>query len=259
MKREYQEIINACKQGGEITAKYFGQILKITEKSTPADFKTRADHESERIVIECLKKYFPTYNINAEELGNENINSEYTFIIDPLDGTNNFVLGIPYFSTTIALQKNDQTIFAVIYNPILDKTYWAERGAGAYLDDKKITVNFELNIKKVTVASMMSYNLQESEYNYQMQRRLTQELKIKRDLHNWCPTLDFCLLAEGKIEAIINNQTNLHDYEAGKLIAREAGAIITDFAGQAETGENNDQFIVCNTEENQKEILKILK
>jgi myo-inositol-1(or 4)-monophosphatase len=259
MKQEYQEIINACQKGGEILNKYFGQVLEITEKTTPADFKTKADYESEEIIIKYLKTYFPDHNIVAEESGRKNVNSEYTLIIDPLDGTNNFVLGFPYFSTTAALQKNNQVIFSVIHNPVLNRTYWAEKGQGAYLNNKKIRVSPEFNINKATVASLLSYSLQGSEYQYQTIKSLIQVLKVKRDIYNWCPTLDFCLLAEGKIEAIINNQTELHDYAAGKLIAREAGAIITEFSGQEEADENNDQFIICNSKEIQSEILKILK
>ena len=258
MKKEYQEIINACKKGGEIVAGYFGKTLEITEKTRPSDLKTKADHESEEEIIKHLKEHFPDYNIDAEEYGRVNNGSEYTFIIDPLDGTNNFVLGIPYFSATIALQRNNRTIFAVTHNPILKTTYWAEKGQGAFLNDKRLAVSREVDMQRVTVAFMISYDLQSTEWHSQAFKNVICRLKAKRELQNWCPSLDFCLLAEGKIEAIINKETELHDFAAGKLIAREAGAIIKDFSGQDEENENNDQFIVCNSEEVCGKIINIL-
>ena len=258
MNQEYKKIIEATQSGGAILKKYFGQNLEIEEKTMASDFRTKADQESEIAILEVLNKHFPDYNIHAEESGVDDKKSDYTFVIDPLDGTNNFVLGIPYFSSTISLLKGDETIFAVIYNPILDQLYWAEKGAGAFCNEKKINVNNEDSIKKTSAVYTCSYALSESDSSKDIMNKLMYRLKVKRTLTNWCPTLDYCLLASGRIEAIINNNDEIYDYIAGKLICKEAGAKITDFKDNLDNNDKNGFFLASNGTKIHDTLLKII-
>jgi myo-inositol-1(or 4)-monophosphatase len=271
MDQKFKPIIKAAQSGGKILKKYFGQKLKTKAKSTPADLITKVDLEAERHILKILSKYFPDYNILSEENGLINKNSDYTLIIDALDGTNNFVLGIPYFSVSIGLVKNSRhsshcnshryngaskIIFGVIHNPILNQTYWAQRGKGAYLNNKKINVNEINNIRDATVSFLQGYKTPQIHY-----QKLIKKLagkKIKRVLAIWSVALDLCLLASGKIETIVCIDVELHDYIAGKLIAREAGALITDFGGKKEENEMNNTFLVSNGTNIHKQILKLL-
>jgi myo-inositol-1(or 4)-monophosphatase len=132
--KEYKEVIRAAKTGGEVVRKYFGKSLKLEGKTIPADFRTKADLESEKVIIKILSKSFPKYNIFSEEIGEIDKNSEYTFHVDPLDGTNNFALGIPYSSVSIGLTRGDEIIFGVVYNPMLDNLYYAEKGRGSFFE-----------------------------------------------------------------------------------------------------------------------------
>ncbi|MFH1565531.1 MAG: inositol monophosphatase [bacterium] len=258
MTQDFEKIIQAAQSGGEILKKYFGEELKIEQKTTAADFRTKVDKESEETILNILSKYFPDYNIFAEESGKKDNGSEYTFVIDPLDGTNNFVLGIPYFSVTIALLKNDETIFAVIHNPITGQTCWAEKGKGAFLQGKKIKVGVEKNITKSSVVYSCSYALSNSEQTGNIIKNLKCVKKVKRVLTNWCPTFDYCLLAFGKIESIINDDNEIYDYIAGKLIAKEAGAVVTDFKGR-EQKDKDSVFVASNNEVIHKEVLEIVR
>src|SRR3989338_4878503 len=113
-KKEKQIIIAAAKAGGKIVKKYFGKIQSVEEKSCAWDFRTEADVKSEEVIIKILTSEFPTYNILSEECGLIDNESEYTFYIDPLDGTNNFFIGIPNFSVLIALAKGRETLFGVV-------------------------------------------------------------------------------------------------------------------------------------------------
>lgn len=257
INKDYLEIIKAAKAGGQIVKKYFGKNLKITGKTIPADFKTRADMESEEAILKIIKKKFPKYNIIAEENGKLENGSEYTFAIDPLDGTNNFVLGIPYFSVSIALLKGDEIIFGVVYNPILDNMYFAEKGRGAYLNNKRIFVNKESDLKNSSVPVVFGFKYQDK-----YERDITKELYLKRTkrvLFNWSFALDAGFLASGKYEAIYVKDINLYDFAAGKLIAREAGALITDEQGNPEKNDKNEAFLISNGTKIHKEILEILK
>lgn len=257
IKKEYREIIKAAINGGDIAGKYFGKSLKIEGKSMPADFRTKADLESEKEIIKILVKKFPKYNIISEEAGEINKNSEYTFIIDPLDGTNNFVLGMPYFSTGIGLMKGNNTIFGVIYDPILKNVYFAEKGKGAFLNNKRVNVNKESDIKNSTVSMVVSYD-DDVEYEENIILNLYKQ-DVKRVLKNWSCLLDFCLLASGRLEAVIFHDCPLHDFIPGKLIAKEAGALVTDFKGIKETSDKNNTFLATNGTKLHKELLKILQ
>lgn len=254
---ELQIMKEASWAGGKILKRYFGQTLEISQKSIPADLVTKADIESERAILDILKKYFPDYNYVAEESGRVDNNSGATFFIDPLDGTYNFLTGIAYFGVVIALLKDDRLDGAVTYQPILEQMFYAQRGGGAYLNDYRIEVNDVTDIIRVSAGYTHGYELA-------VDKQMTdiaamKSLKLKRVLINWSLAMDFCLLASGKIEVIVNRGCKPHDYLAGKLIAKEAGAMIVDFNGRPEQDEKNDHFIVVNNKLILDKLLTVLK
>lgn len=254
---DIEKVIEAAKAGGEVLKKYFGQTLEVIPKTKAADFKTKADIESEAAILAVLDKNFPTFNIYSEEAGEIKKNSEYTFYIDPLDGTNNFVLGIPNFSVSIGLVKNNEILAGVIYSPMVENLCHAIKGQGAFCEGKKLSVNKETNIKNATVCHNCGYNGYH-EHTVSAFDKLYSK-KAKRFMSNWSPTFDFCMLALGRVESIINNNSELYDFTAGKLIAKEAGAVITDFNGTPEESELNRQFVIsCNNEIN-NQVLEAVK
>ena len=244
MKRETKVIIKAAEGGGEVLRKYFGHDLQVVQKTFPADVYTKADIESEAAILAIVTKELPGFNIFSEETGEIKKNSEYTLIIDPLDGSNNFVLGIPNFSASIALLRNDEIIASVVYDPIQEKTYYAEKGNGAFCNKKKIEVNKISEWEKSTVVYITHYTVNRKPHKLIIDR--VENKKVKRILRNWSPSLDFCMLASGKVEILINNYSEIYDHIAGKLIAREAGARITDFYGRIEKNDMNSIFIATN-------------
>src|SRR3989338_3494764 len=159
-KKDLQIIIKAAHAGGEALRKYFGQTLELVEKSTIADFQTKADLESEKSILEILKKEFPKYNIFSEEEGKINNNSQYTLVIDPLDGTNNFVLGVPTFSVSIALLYKNEAVAGVVYSPIIYQTDHATKSGGAYLNEREIKVNNIFDPKKITIIYTCGYKIE---------------------------------------------------------------------------------------------------
>lgn len=249
-------IIRAAEAGGKKTLSYFGKSIEYKEKTTASDFRTIADIESEKTIVQILVKQFPSYNILSEESGFINQNSEYTFVIDPLDGSNNFILGIPNFAISIGLVKNNIGIIGVVHLPILQKTYFAQQGKGSFLGRKRLFVNKESNIRKATVSYTYGYTVS-TLYSEKLIHKIN-SLKVKRYLVNWSPAAEFCLLASGKIEGIINYKNDRYDYTAGKIIAREAGALITDFNGQSEKDEEANIFIASNNRQIHKKILEII-
>lgn len=256
-EKDLEILIKAAHAGGEALRKYFGQALELVEKSTIADFQTKADLESEKNILTILKAEFPKYNIISEEEGKTHNNSDYTLVIDPLDGTNNFVLGMPHFSISIALLHKGEGVAGVVYQPITDQTFSATRGGGAYLNGKQIKVNNVTDLKKLNIIYSCGYIIEDGYLGKIMGTFCS--LGCKRIMNNWSAAYEFCMLASGKVESMITDGTELHDFAAGKLIALEAGAKIVDFKGEKEKDYGNSEFITSNTDEINKYILEVLK
>jgi len=243
MNQDLEHLKRAAKAGGLVLKKYFGETLDIIPKTTAADFKTKADIESEKAILSSLEKHFPKANIRSEESEYLDRGSDYTLVVDPLDGTNNFVLGIPYFSTGIALLKNDVAVVAVVYNPILGQMYWGVKGGGSFLNGEKLSVNQEKNIENATIGCCVSYATTAEQKSFISSQIFM--LKPKRFLTLWSALLDFCLLASGRIEALFNILPEMHDFIGGKLILEEAGGKITGLNGES-IPDIQDKFIASN-------------
>jgi myo-inositol-1(or 4)-monophosphatase len=249
------DVIKAAHAGGAIVRQYFGEVLETEQKSNVGDLRTKADVESEQAILAVLQQAFPSVNIYAEESGRIDNQSDYTFVIDPLDGTNNFVLGIPDFAISIGLLKGGEAILGVIYNPILDQVYSAEKGKGAYLNGKRLQVNSESDITHATVSYTSGYNTAR-EYSDNVVGGLRQ-LSIKRLVDHWAPAYDYCLLASGRIEVVISKEGDLEDYVAAKVIVSEAGGKITGFDNSPVDGAAPD-FVATNNTAIHDQILELL-
>jgi len=241
---EFEPLHAAMRSAGAVLMDFFGKQLERTYKSNAADFRTQADVAAEKILISAIERDFPEYNIVAEEHGTIDKGSAYSFVIDPLDGTNNFVLGIPAFVTNVALMKENETVYGVVYHPVTGDMYYAARGKGAYRNGAPIQVNSEERTENVTVSYYCYYTTPKDRV-VRFKSTLLQ-LGIQRSLDLWAPGFCFCGLASGRLEAVINDGTELYDYAAGKLIALEAGAKITDFEGQREVEDTHETFLLSN-------------
>ncbi len=254
---DIEKLVIAAKAGGGVVRNYFGQVLDVEEKSRASDCRTKADTESEAAILGHIKQDFPDFGIYAEESGKIDNNSPYTIIIDPLDGSHNFVIGVPNFSVSIAVVTKTDLIAGVVYHPITDQVYTAFRGEGAYLNGNRLQVSAETRLEQSTISFANNYATAiDRIYRF---LKAMEDKQVKRILRNWSIAYDFCLLADGKIEIIANDETDFYDYAAGKLIAKEAGAIISQFNGQAEERETSDRFIVCATQELHRLVVETLR
>ncbi|MDO8591111.1 MAG: inositol monophosphatase [bacterium] len=257
LAKDKKIIIEAAKAGGKIVRKYFGKTLSVEEKSCAWDFRTQADVESEVAILKILERAFPTYNILSEERGFVDRKSEYTFYVDPLDGTNNFVLGIPNFSVLIALARGKKALFGAVFLPMLDMAYHAEKGGGAFCGDILLKPSLETSIKNATVGYACGYKTPKLDIVRTISN-LNLKGKVKRVLFNWSPAVDFCLLAAGKIESMINLKTEVYDFLGAKLILREAGCVVSDFKGKPDTDDFNPTFVVSNNQTIHRKILPLV-
>jgi len=250
-------LIKAAKAWGIELLEHFDTKLQLQQKSTYADFCTQADLASEEKILKVIKNSkLKDRNIYAEENGKINNNSEYTIVIDPLDGTNNFSLNLPNYTVSIWVTKNDKIIAGVIYIPTLDTVYYAEKGKWARKNTTKISVNTENAIQKSTISIVVPYDI-----DYESRGKLFKQLRDKRTkriLTNRSVAYDFCLLASGKIDAMVLDRIPLYDYCAGKIIALESGAKITYQTW--EFSDKNGNFIITNSSNKlHSEFLSVVK
>ena len=236
-------LVDAAQRGGDVLRRYFGQVLEVEEKSHPSDLRTQADVQSEKTILGAIRESHPDLAAFSEESGRVGSDRDYVVVIDPLDGSNNFILGVPSFTVSIALMHENETVLGVVYQPVLKRTYYAAKGMGAFLDGDRLQVNRQSEMRRATVSYTCGHlsSLTQAE---QVDHALS-SAGVKRLIRFWSPAYDFCLLASGEIECVINNGNDLYDFAAGRIIAREAGAMITDFAGNADT-DTNDVFVASN-------------
>lgn len=217
-------------QAGKIVMKEFGQISQVTAKDQ-SNIVTEVDLKSEECITRRIRKKFPSHNIIAEETGFQDRHSEYTWIVDPIDGTSNYAAGIPCFGIVTSLLKNWQPIEAGIYLPFYEGMYYARKNHRSLLNNDPIRVTQEHNLKNVLVSYGLDYSEDIS--------KTKQELKIieflvknVRNLRMFNSVVDFCYVASGKLGAYINQASMIWDNAAPYLLIKEAGGEMTDIEGK---------------------------
>ena len=225
-----EKIIDISKEAGEIIKVGFGKQLTLEFKSTHTDFVTNIDKASELKIIKFINKEFPTHNILAEESGRSNGSSDYTWVIDPLDGTMNFAHGLPIFSVSIGVMKKDEIIAGVVYDVMNDEVYSAEKGSGAFKNGRKINVSDSHELQKSLLVTGFPYNIKDNPKNaFEKFIAFLKEARGVRRLGS--AAIDCCYLASGAFDGFWEVTLNSWDICAGHLLIEEAGGKVTNFIG----------------------------
>ncbi|MEO8467140.1 MAG: inositol monophosphatase family protein [Gammaproteobacteria bacterium] len=223
--------IRAARRAGEIMVRQLNQLesLRVVEKS-PNEFVTQVDQAAEAVIIEVIREYYPDHAILAEESGATGDN-DYQWIIDPLDGTTNYVHGFPVFSVSIAVANRGEIEHGVVYDPLRQEIFSASRGQGAQLDGRKIRVSKRTTLPEALVATGFPYraNLKYLDRYLSMLKAVMLETAGVR--RPGSAALDLCYVAAGRVDAFFEFGLSKWDIAAGALIIREAGGRISDFHG----------------------------
>ena len=209
-------------------------ILKINSKS-PNDFVTEVDQAAEQLIIETLLQAYPEHGILAEESGREHGNktSEFQWIIDPLDGTTNFIHGFPVYAVSIALAHRGVVQQAVVYDPTRNDLFYATKGRGAYLNDRRLRVSRRTRMSDALIGTGFPFRRGDNFKRYlKMFEAVMQECAGLR--RPGAAALDLCYVAAGYYDAFFETGLNPWDVAAGSLIIAEAGGLVGNFTGEAD-------------------------
>lgn len=224
------DLLLITREAGVIVREGFGKNFQIEFKTGDNNLVTEIDKKSEQTIIEFIQKKYPAHGILAEERGELKKDSEYLWVIDPLDGTTNFAHGLPIFSVSIGLQKNNKIIAGAVYDVMQDIMYSSESGSGAFANEKKIYVSKRESILQSMLVTGFPYNVKDNPENaFERFETLTRNTRAVRRLGS--AAIDFCYVAAGVFEGFWEVHLHPWDICAGKLIVEEAGGLVTDFDG----------------------------
>lgn len=228
--QEYQSLLSAAfamaERAGNIHMRYFRtHNLQQTTKLNDSDVVTIADKESETAILSYIREHFPNHGIISEESGRDHEDREWRWVIDPLDGTTNFAMGLPPFCVSIALEHNKEAVVGVVYAPYLKECFYAVKGVGAWINGNPIHCSDKAEMSKAVVATGMPYDRNDNSDNNlaEISRMAFQVRGIRR---MGSAAIDLCYTAAGFFDAYWELNLNRWDVAAGQLIATEAGVIV---------------------------------
>ena len=251
-------MVQAARKAGRGLTRDFGEVehLQVSLKG-PGDFVSAADHRAEEVLIEELQRVRPGYGILAEESGvSVGADKTHRWIIDPLDGTTNFLHGFPFFAISIALERDGELVAGVIYNPVTDELFTGERGVGAFVNDRRIRVAARNKLADAIVTCGVPHHGRGDHPKFLKELAAVMP-RVSGIRRTGSAALDLAYVAAGRVDGYWETGLSAWDIAAGIVILREAGGTVTDEKGGANM--LNLGAVVAGNESMQRDLIKILK
>ncbi len=228
-----QLMIDAARKAGRKLARDFGEVAELqVSRKGPADFVSNADTQAEKTIIEELSRVRPGYGFLAEEKGEiEGTDKTHRWIIDPLDGTTNFLHAIPHFAVSIALEREGELVAGLVFNPITNDTFWAERGKGAFLNnEKRLRVAARKHLDEAVLATGIPFLGKPGHGQFLKElHQISQRVAGVRRFGS--AALDLAYVAAGRFDGFWERDLKIWDMAAGAVLVTEAGGKLTDVEG----------------------------
>jgi len=233
LKKELDVASQAARAAGKILIPIFGQVNHIMKKGD-IDLVTEADLQAEEAIMEIIYSSFPQDDILSEEAGGYEKVSDRTWLVDPLDGTTNFVHGFPFFSTSIALEIEEEIVLGVVYNPYMDEYFEAVKGMGVYLNKRPIQVSKTPNLGESLLATGFPYDIHENPQRImELFRKMV--VMVQGVRRPGAASLDLCYVAAGRLDGFWEEDLKPWDTAAATVIVKEAGGKLTTLDGRPYT------------------------
>jgi myo-inositol-1(or 4)-monophosphatase len=251
-------MIAAARKAARALKRDFGELEKLqVSLKGPANFVTAADRRAEETLYQELSKARPGYGFLGEEGGvREGADKSHTWIVDPLDGTTNFLHGIPQFAVSIGLQRDGTIIAGVIYNPANEEFYIAERGKGAFLNDQRLRVAGRRKLNECVIACGLPH-IGRGDHALSRDEMTEIQNRVAGLRRFGAASLDMAFVAAGRLDGYWERNLNAWDMAAGQILVREAGGIVSGIAGDDDPLKTGD--VICGNEFVHAELVKILK
>ena len=231
MSDELHFAVEVSRAAGNLLMRYYGRVIDYQIRELKGVL-TKADLESDEYIREQIDLHYPDHDILSEELEEKSQNGEYTWIVDPLDGTTNFLKGNPLFSVSVGLAQRGRPVLGVVYNPYNNELFCAETGKGAHLNEQKIGVSAAASLAQAIVCLGANFSDPTGQQRgRQLLARLTPPVSFRVRL-NESTALSLCYVAAGRFDAFVDPDVNPWDVAAGGLIVQEAGGTMRDYAGR---------------------------
>jgi len=235
-------------KAGRSLVRDFGDVenLQVSKKG-PADFVSAADKQAEKIIFENLSRARPNYSFLMEERGAvEGADISNRWIVDPLDGTLNFLHGLPHFAVSIALERDGELFAGVIYEPVSDQMFWAEKGQGAFLNGRRLRVSARQDLSESVFATGIPFLGRDGHQPFLSQ--LENVMEVSAGVRRFgAAALDLAYVAAGRYEGFWETGLNAWDVAAGIVLVREAGGMVSDFSGRARMMERGEVIATNST------------
>lgn len=225
-------MVAAARKAARALSRDFGEVeqLQVSRKG-PSDFVSAADLKAEKTILEELSKARPGYGFLMEERGEvEGTDKTNRWIVDPLDGTSNFLHGIPHFAISIGLEREGVLVAGVVYNPVRDELFWAEKGAGAFLNDRRLRVAARSDMRDALIATGTPWNGRPGHKQFleECERVIAATAGIRRF---GSASLDLAYVAAGRFDGFWERNLSAWDVAAGAILVREAGGFVKEIDG----------------------------
>lgn len=251
-------MVDAVRKAARGLRRDFGEVenLQVSRKG-PGDFVSAADRKAEEVVRDALMKARPGYSLVLEENGViEGTDKSHTWHVDPLDGTSNFLHGVPHFAVSVGLEREGQIVAGVIFDPIKDELFVAERGKGAYLNNRRLRVSGRQDMADALVGYGTPYLGRGS--HPRLLRELGAVMAVAGGTRRMgSAALDMAYVACGRLDAYWERDLQTYDFAAGVILVREAGGFVSSADGAAEP--LAPRSVACGNEELHRELVGILK
>ena len=251
-------MVKACRKASKTLIRDFGEIenLQVSQKG-PGDFVTASDKKVEKILIDELILARPNYSILSEEIGEIINDKSFKWVIDPIDGTSNFLHGIPHFAISIGLEHNGEIICGIIYDPIKDEMFTAEKGNGAYINNQRMRVSSRSKLKDCIIFTGGPRH-DSKDQKLALDEYINFSLKVLVPIRKLgSASLDMAYVAAGRCDGFWQRNLNYWDIAAGIILIKEAGGFVTDFSGNHEYIKN--KTILATNSKINEEMIEVLK
>ncbi|WNR44972.1 inositol monophosphatase family protein [Paenibacillus roseipurpureus] len=222
--------VRAAVKAGELAKKRFGSGLVLKQKDDRGDLVTEVDVQADRLIVDEILSVFRAHRIYSEEAGEGGVASDWVWHVDPLDGTNNFALGIPLYGVSISLSYQGRIVLGVIHDSAMELTYVALQEEGAWQGETRLAANPTGALPKSTLSWIQGHAVRKDNQQA-LALRHHLEYSVKRVLRVWAPSLVWAMLARGDLHGVVLYNSEGEDLYAGLLLVQEAGVKVTDFSG----------------------------